>query len=409
MATCFLFAQHFTDEYCLGLRLDEQGLIDAPLEKRSFDAFRALQAHARTIVVLPTESSSLHQLELPWLGERKARAAIPYALEEQIAQSVSAVHVAFDQQHYQNKQYLVAVIDRALLEGLMARLDAAALGFHMITLDWFALKAGEACVSETSLLVNDDAFKGPLSAATAEIYLSSRMSQTPVLMFNDSSPIICNTIQAIGASGDHPSTIHDEGYSKDKGLSTLAATSRTYFYAWTAQRLLKDNVMNLCQGELQHNTRQELHTPWYQASAALAVLWLVSIFAVNGFISHKLTSQIAALDQKIAVIYREFFPQARQVISPKFRVGQLLKEGRSGQDRALWQLDDMLALAINNEAFTIQQLRYQDQMLSVSLLAKDFAALDGLELRLQQAGAKVTQAQAASHEQQVIATLELRL
>ena len=112
MATCFLFAQHFTDESCLSLRIDDLGQLEAPLERRSLDAIRALQVKANTIVVLPTDNSSLHYVELPWLGESKARAALPYALEEQVAQHVVTLHVAFDQQHYQNKQYLVVVIDK---------------------------------------------------------------------------------------------------------------------------------------------------------------------------------------------------------------------------------------------------------------------------------------------------------
>ena len=76
---------------------------------------------------------------------------------------------------------------------------------------------------------------------------------------------------------------------------------------------------------------------------------------------------------------------------------------------ALWQLDNKLAAAIAKDNVAIEQLRYQNQTLAVTLNATDFAALEGLQLRLQQAGAKVTQAQAASHEQQVTATLELRL
>ena len=105
MATCFLFAQHFNDESCLSLRLNEQGQLDAPLERRTVDALKALQVKARTMVVLPTESSSLHQVELPWLAERKAREALPYALEEQVAQQLTSVHVAFDKPHYKNNQY----------------------------------------------------------------------------------------------------------------------------------------------------------------------------------------------------------------------------------------------------------------------------------------------------------------
>lgn len=383
MGTCFLFAQHFTDESCLSLRINEQGHIDAPLEQRSFDELRALQNNARTVVVLPTEHSSLHQVELPWLSESKARAALPYALEEQVAQSVTTVHIAFDHEHYQNKQYLVVVIDRLFLQQLMDRFDNALLVFDTITLDWFALNSDEVVMSETSLLVKDNAFYGALSTEPAHLFLTRRLSSSPLLSFKDSTP----ALQSF----------------------PLCQVIEGSFYEWTAQRLLTTKPMNLCQGDLRHHTKQEKNGRWYQVIAVLAGVWLVSIFVVNAIVSHYLTGKISDIDQKIALIYREFFPQAHQVISPVFRVKQLLKEGRSGQDSTLWQLENTLATAMTQGEFTIEQLRYQNKILAVTLIAKDFAALDGLQLRLQKAGVKVTQAQASSqHEQQVTATLELR-
>ena len=383
MATCFLFAQFFTDEDCLSLRVDDQGQLDAPLERRTFDAIRALQFGARTIVVLPTENTSLHYVELPWLSDSKARAALPYALEEQVAQQVTDLHIAFDQVHYHHKHYLVVVIDKAFLQDLMHRLTAVSVSFDIITLDWFALNAEEAVAGETSLVIHDDLFKGSLSAQPAGLYLSRRLAASPILTFHDSALAF-------------------------KSLPATQAVNES-FYEWIAQRLLKAKPMNLCQGELCHNTQQELNAWWYRVAAILTGILFVSFLVVNGVVLHYLTNKIADVDQKIAVIYREFFPHATQIISPQFRVGQLLKAGQMGQDKALWLLQDRLATALGQEAFTIEQMHYQNQMLAVTLIANDFAAMDELEHRLQQAGVKVTQTQAASHEQRVTATLELRL
>lgn len=386
MRTCFLFAGHLTVESCLALSLDEQGQIDAPLETRTVEAIQVLQANARTVVVLPTEHSSLHRVELPWLSASKARAALTYALEEYVAQSVTTLHVAFDQQHYQNQHYLVAVIDKAFLKDLMTRLDEASLSFDTIVLDWFALQENEAFVSETSLLVRDDAFKGALSTVPVEMYLASRTRQTTIFLFDDSAPALKSIMTSVDS----------------------ATQCEGSLYTWIAQRLFKVRALNLCQGELQHNTQQHNPVRWYQVIAALAALWLVSFIAINGIMSYQLTKKIAVLDQKIAVIYREFFPEARQVISPEFRVKQLLKKGNSSQEHTLWQLLNVLA-SIKTNDITMEQFRYQNQVLSVNLLARDFAVLEGLQLHLQQAGVKVTQTNASSHEQQVAATLELRL
>ena len=382
MATCFLFTQNGIEDHFLTLRLDEQGQLDAPLERRSLDALKALQLNARTVVVLPTALASLLPVELSWLNDRKARAAIPYALEEQVAQSVTTVHIAFERQYYLNNQYLVAVVDQQYLLGLMTRLDTLTIDFNCITLDWFALQPNEGCVSETSLLIREVLFQGALSAEPSTLYLANRSNDLPIFVFHDSAP-----------------ALNDASFSRLEGS----------FYPWAAARIWKAPAFNLCQGECQHTHSKTSNTRWYQASLVLAGVWFLSVLVINALMLHRLNGDNSALDQKTTVIYHRFFPDAKQMISPKFRVTQLIKTANASQDTALWPLLDALASAVNNNQVTIEQLHYQDKTLSVTLNSGDFAALEALQHRLQQGHLQVTQAQAVSHEDRVHATLELRL
>jgi len=382
VATCFLFSQQFDEEKCLSLRLDQAGEVEAPLALRSIEECRTLQADARTIVVMPADVSSVHEIELPWLGERKARAAIPYALEDHLAQNVNTLHFAFDRQYYQNNHYLVAVIDKQLLTDLIARLQAVNLKFDVITLDWFALKEHEACITQTTILAHDHTFKGSLSAELAAIYLNNRPLTTEVLVFADSNPqISSNSFTPIDSACN----------------------------VWVAKRLARINAMNLGQGELQQSSGKQTSVFWYQASAVLFGIWLITLITTHAIQLYSLTSKNKVFDQQIAVIYREFFPQAQQVISPKFRITQLLKSNVATEQDSLWQLLDKLSQALVRSQITIEQLRFQNPMLAVTLTSKDFAALEKLQVALRQAKVKVEQTQASSHEQQVVATLELSL
>lgn len=383
MATCFLFTEQFNEEQCLCLRLNQDGQVDAPLASRPFSEIRSLQANAHTIVVLPTACSSLHTVELPWLGERKARAAIPFALEEQLAQSVQTLHFSFDRAHYQQGSYLVVATDKQFLMDLMTRLDALDINFDAMTLDWFALNDNEAFITKNSLLVNDNLFKGALSEELFSVYLNNGNKTSQIFLFKDSIPLLVNENDGIIDSASHE---------------------------WIAKRLLQKDIMSLCQGELQHDTRQQTTKQWYFASAVVAGALLVSIAVFKILYLHSLTKRIDQIDQKIAVIYREFFPQAHQVISPKFRIEQLLKSGRASNElSSFWPLLDTFAKAYKSSQFTIEQFRFQGKILSVTLLSNDFAALETLQSYLQQEGIKVTQAQASSHEHKVLATLELSL
>ena len=190
----------------------------------------------------------------------------------------------------------------------------------------------------------------------------------------------------------------DDGSPDSSGVIALQAGAQVIWHP-----------MNLGQGELQQSSGKQTSVFWYQASAVLFGIWLVTLITTHAIHLYSLTSKNKVLDQQIAVIYREFFPQAQQVISPKFRITQLLKSNVATEQDSLWQLLDKLSQALVRSQITIEQLRFQNAMLAVTLTSKDFAALEKLQVALRQAKVNVEQTQASSHEQQVVATLELSL
>lgn len=380
VSTCFLFAEYLSDEDGLCLRLDQHGQVDAPLERRTLDEIKALQLNARTIVILSAERCSLHEIELPWLNESKARAAIPYALEEHVAQNVNSLHFAFDRKYYQQGRYLVTVIDKAYLQALMTQLEKQHLAYDAITIDWFALNPGEICVTETGLLAHTPDYKGAISRTCVEKYLTQHPAQSPIMTFLDSVSLL---------PANH-STLIDQ-------LS----------YVWIAERLLQHPLVNLCQGELAHDKGGVSYWRWYQAGCILLLVWFIILLGSNGVIWFVLTEKNRILDQKIALIYQKFFPGARQVISPQFRISHLLQNADKRSDGPLWHLLEQLSLTFKHEPLTINQLRFQNQSLTITLACKSFADLERIENNLQQAKIQVRQIEAASQAQQVVAVLEL--
>ncbi|WP_133129486.1 type II secretion system protein GspL [Legionella yabuuchiae] len=381
MNTCFLFIRYPNEETILSVTLDSQGHIVAPLSSRTIEKIKELQAGATTLVVLPTETCGLHEVPLPWLGERKARSAIPYALEEQLAQNVTSLHFAFDRQHYKHNIYLVAVIDKAYLAATIDTLESSEIKFDAITLDWFALQNGEHCFTKEVLLVNDSKFKGALSLELSRVYLANN-PETELLVFNDSPEL----------SAEHPTNQIDQKA-----------------HEWIAKRLLNAKIINLCQGEFQRGGKRDRTRFWYIATAGLLGVLVLSVLVINIAKVLVLNHKIQQFDQGIEQIYKEFFPEAKQVISPRFRIEQSLKAGRGAQEsERFWVLLSTLGNAYNPQSITIQQLLFQNQTLMVTLTSKDFQALESLQQVLQNSNIKVTQTQASTQDGQVMATLELK-
>jgi len=377
--TCFLFTRHLDNEGCFCCTITEKGEVKTPPAQRDFAQIKMLQQNCNTLIVETCTNASLFDLELPWLPERKARVAIPYALEDKLAQSFDELHFAFDKPRYQNNRYLVTVISKQRIAYIIQLLKERGIDFAAITLDWFALSAQELCVNESTVLINNDDFKGALSGELAIAYLKNHPHQPP-LLFSDSQ---------ITADPDWPKTPENS-------------------YIWIAQRLLKAKIMNLCQGNIQLGNGFDLIKKGYQLAGVLCGGWLLSLVLVNAFNLHSLNKQIAEVDKKIALIYHEFFPDAKQVISPKFRISQLLSKNNSDNQPHLWFLLNQFAKQMKNDQFTLEQLRYQNNTLSVTLISPDFASLEELENQLKKLELKVKQTQASTQEQQVVATLELK-
>lgn len=378
MDNCFIFTKHLGDNGCFCLKMSQTGELVVPLEFRDFSQLKALQKECRTIIVETCTKAMLLGLAIPWLPERKARIAIPYALEDKVAQAVEELHFAFDKFHYHNNQYLIVVIDKQKIRKLIQFFDEGDIEFDAITLDWFALEPQELVISESELLINNDDFKGVLTGELAQTYLQNH-PQNPAIAFQDSK------------------------------LSTVSPVSKKeeHSYTWISGRLIKSKPLNLCQGEMQHGKTTDWIKKGYQIAGLLCGIWLISVLLVNWFTLHSLNKQMDTVDQQIAAIYREFFPEAKQVISPRFRISQLIGSHATNNQTRFWFILNQFANAMKDSGMTIEQLRYHNKIISVTLVSSDFESLQKIENKLKQLQLKVKQTQASTKDQQVVATLEL--
>ena len=391
--TCFLFAQNENIDTMLSLRMDMQSQVEKPLQMRTIAEIRALQENAKTIIVFPTAWCGLYQVELPLLSDSKARVAIPFALEDQIAQPVAHVHFSFDKAHYRNGCYSVVVIDKHLMHEWMAKLSNLDLSYDQITLDWFALRPGEAVLGDESVVVHAETFQG---AVSLDVWANCAHDWAQTLQW-----------QSFPESAAVPMGSTVSTHLQSRGV-------------WIAERLCKSKTLNLCQGAFQHATSQTQVKKKYQLAGMLAAAWLISFIGIHAGFYLLITHQLQKVDQQIAHSYRAFFPGAQKVISPKVRIAQLLKQNQSGHNATLWSLLESWSLALQAQGvplekqnskspLTVQTLQFQNQVLTVMFRCDNFSALERIEAFLQKKLVRVQQISAATENEQVVAKLELSL
>lgn len=426
MSTCFIFAEGSTEEGCFSLCLGADHEVTEAFAHRPYGAVQLLQRNHQTILVLPTQRFNLYQVPLPQkVNEKTARAAIPFALEEQLAQNISAFHFAFDRSFYKEGEYLVIVGDKNYLNQLCSLLKSHTIQWDSMTMDWFALAEEEVAVTDQAILVNDVALKGVLDEDVASFYWEKAVlspSKRKVYHFTNSDAALWKRCKAAAKNAADAQKNFSLQEPKEVNASEFlekclpAADNPCYevetlnkdSYVWIAQQLSKKAFIDFCQGEFEVGTASVRLKRWYQLAGGLALLWLITFLARETQELHHLKQEIVRIDNKIAVIYREFFPQATQVISPKFRINQLLKSNQNQATDHYWQLLDGLARHWDISEMELEQMRFQNQTLILSLITKDFESLESLYQGLRKEGIKVQQKQATTDHGKVQGTVELR-
>ncbi len=392
MSHCFIFfdAAHYQPngdfpEALWAVRLDDEGGVDIALSEHTLEDIQEMQQGAETIVVLPASVASIHLLDLPKLSMRKAREAIPYALEEALAEPVQELQIAFDRDEENPLQYRVVAVNKLRLATWISALGAAGLGFDALTLDWCALESREACATDTDLLVSVDAVtktaNGALSPMLAKAYMKAE---------NELS-----------------------GFSFDDSLSELrfanfSETTGSY-RLFIATRLLSIPFLNLCQGDFQRKSLGRGRTYWYAVCGALLGVWFLSVLGVNGILLHQLHAKEALVDEEIKTLYFTFFPEATQVISPRFRIERLLQQNTGGEVSPFWTLLDKFSKVVSIHPLEVEHFQFHDEHISVNLIAGNFAELEAFEDQLKKQGVSVKQIEASTRDEQVVSTLELQL
>ncbi len=385
MSTCFLFFNNFEFAEFFSLKIINFNEA-VPLAKRTVSEIRELQHNSRTVIVLSASLFGIYEVPLPKINEQKLRRTLPYALEENLAQNVDEVHFAFDQKFYDGENYLTTLVDKNKFRDFIEKLKSFNISFDAITIDYFALDKEEVVfASDGGVLVNDINFKGSLPQELLPLYLNENIAN--ILSFEDS--IIPKEIEL---------------FLKEKNRLVYDVCC----YSWIARRLMERGYLNLCQGEFLIKNKKHTIVRWYKISGAFTVLASISFIFFNLVNFNILGKEINKIDENIEIIYRDFFPKASSIISPKFRIEQLLKQNENNNEGFLFVLLNELGLALNNAEYAIEKIDFKDKELIVALVLSDFKALESIETKLKVKKITVNQKQALSSNEKVFATLELK-
>lgn len=314
----------------------------------------------RIVVLVPSERVALKQVDLPVRQSSKLLQAVPYALEDQLADDVDSLHFSLGTRQAGHITP-VAVVAHTHMQQWLQPFQEALIQPDLMLPDVLALPwdAGQISVyleSEQRCLVRTAAHAGYACApALLPSLLPAENEQALFLLQSAGTQLL-------------------EGYQVDRSQSTGSLLDTLKQFENSAQRI------NLLQGAYAPKRATE---QWLRAARwplALAASWVV--LSSLGLFLHNQQQQ-TEYERLQGVALDEFsaaFPEITRIVDIRLQASQQLERLKSGgSSGGFMHLLSQSAPALKKvSALKVEGLQFRDGSLYISLSGSDLQALEVL-------------------------------
>lgn len=356
------------------------------------------RAGGRPICVLvPTSDILLKWVELPAKAGRKAIAAIPFILEEEISGDISQQFFALGPKVGNNQA--VAIVNKEKLQSWLNIIEEAGLACNQLIPDVLALPlAGENTWSVMELgqqlLVRKDDWAGLqgeknwLLQAIKHIARQYAKQDEQRLLVNDYSGIDLAEIENLDVTVmplDMPMKVLAQGVNAVK--------------------------FNLLQGEYKVRSNNSGQFKEWRLAAVLAVIALFSTLIDKNIEQNQLNEQLVSLKAQVSSEYKRAFPKAgayRDLKTTMARQVKALEQGGGGASMLI--MLSQLESAFEQSNVKPQTMRFDSKRgeLRLKVVATTFDALDRFKRQAEAQGFTVDQGSINQQDNQVIGSLSIR-
>jgi general secretion pathway protein L len=349
------------------------GTGDAPSSLAGEGTLAEASAHAhgrRVTIFVPCGELMLTRVAVPSHKPHHMRMAVPYLLEEQLAEEISRLHFAIGTRA-DDGTVGVAVVTRARLQAWLEAFDNNGITAAAVVPDVLALPhddddawtlAGEEgalllnCGTQGGMAIDDPQASDLLAAVLAA-------ADPPPVQLRTVGPAAAAAVAALPEL-ERPACSHE-----DTPLLTLLARGVKKGH----------DAINLLQGEFAPDAGRRARWATWQRPAALAAALLLLLLGMRIVNLQQLERESAELDAALAATYREAFPEATRVNDPVKQMRQQLAQvGGTEQGRFLDLLAAIGAALERQEKWQVVSVSYRNDTLQVQLKMPAFEHFERL-------------------------------
>jgi general secretion pathway protein L len=359
------------------LIVDGNGARSGPVQSGPVsDALGAAQGR-RVVVLLPGSEITLAEPELPVRGGARVAQAVPFALEEQLASDVEALHFAIGARPAGSVGTPVAVVARTALERWLARCEAAGLELGAAYADTAAVpSAGAGC----TLLLDGE-----------QLYVR-RADSMPYLL--DAEPLGTALDLALsGSAGEGEPGEHVTFYASTaeyerhreliEGLRARTATLQVKLLPDGPLPLLAAQAVggagvNLLQGTFAPQSSLRTRMREWRLPAALAAAVVLVFVGSHAALWWQQSRAERALDAQIAEIFAQALP-GQPVVDVRAQMQGALGAGGAAGGGLMPAMTVIAQAMAQAPAARLRSVSFRNNVIELNLSAPSIESLDGIK------------------------------
>ncbi len=321
-----------------------------------------VESAQQVIALVPSESIWMGSARIPAKSQSQRRKAAPFAVEDQIADSIEQLHFAIDAE--EGEQTRIVAVKKIALQSWLASLQRHHLYPDVVLPDTLLLplRAGEHVflLEAERALIRQDRLRGfATSIENLSFWINHAEAARGLNVYR---------IGEVKFELNNEAVVRDEKSTHALRIHALTLRNET-------------PAINLLQGEFQPRVRGVGVTKlWRYASILLATV-IITALMVSKLDQIQKRQQLNALRGAINSVFVSAMPAGAKPVPGRERAQMeaALASIQSGGDAGLFgQLAEVGSVLANRPQFRLDAVSYQEGVLEIDLLAPDMAALENL-------------------------------
>jgi general secretion pathway protein L len=352
-------------------------------------------------VLVPARDVLRTRADVPLKGGAKLQQALPFALEEQVAEDIDALHFAAGARG-EDGRLDVAVVRRDTLAGWLAALEAAGIVPQRVCSEADAVApmpntATLAVQDDAAVLVESDGTSTAMDADAVEGVLALWLARRPAAGNPEAGPLHLVAYGSPGALAPLD-PVWDELRPRVETLD-VRVLAEGLLPRLAAQVATAPGV-NLLQGAYARRAGVGAWWPAWRVAAALLAAFALLATAAALLELRALRREVAALDATIDQAFHYVFPDAGPIQDARAQLSsqlQLLGGQGGGASHEFLDTLRVVAQALSaNGGARVEAVSYRTGTMELRLRAPNVEALDRIQQLVSQSGGLQAQIQSAN-------------